>query len=138
MKRAKTKGSTKPKVELRPICSMSQEEIDNVNSAINRDSTIMFIYADLLELTAIKVNNTLKKYGKEMRLGYKNKVDQIVALSKKTRRGVECMEDEHQEKFGEVSDAFYDLNYYVLELTGGRPDSIYKIIEDLKNANKEM
>ena len=112
---------------------MSKEDIYDVNSAINQNTTIMFMYVDLLELTAGKVSSSLKNYGMHLKAGYKNKIEQILALSKKTRKRIECIDDEHQEKFGDMSDAFYDLNYYVLDVTGGKPESIYKIIEALKD-----
>ena len=132
MKRAKIKGSKKEKMVF-PEKIMSKEDIDDVNSAINKNTTIMFMYIDLLELTAGKVSSSLKNYGMHLKAGYKNKIEQILALSKKTRKGIECIDDEHQEKFGDMSDAFYDLNYYVLDVTGGKPESIYKIIEALKD-----
>lgn len=132
MKRAKIKGSTKEKIVF-PEKIMSKEDIDDVNSAINKNTTIMFMYIDLLELTAGKVSSSLKNYGMHLKAGYKNKIEQILALSKKTRKGIECIDDEHQEKFGDMSDAFYDLNYYVFDVTGGNPESIYKIIKALKD-----
>lgn len=132
MKRAKIKGSKKEKMVF-PEKIMSQEDIDDVNAAINKNTTIMFMYIDLLELTAGKVSSSLKNYGMHLKAGYKNKIEQILALSKKTRKRIECIDDEHQEKFGDMSDAFYDLNYYVLDVTGGNPESIYKIIKALKD-----